>query len=170
MTQLPPKSGAQRITRLSLLVALGLALHTLESLISFPFGRVGLANLSTLLALSLFGEWEALLVMGMRVLLGSILLGGLFNPAFFLSIAGGVASTSVMILLFPLHPRVFSIMGISIWGALTHNLAQIYVAYLLLGRAEGIFGLLPLIPLISVGGGLIVGLLAWFISSRISPL
>lgn len=167
MTRSPHKGGTQKLTRLSLLVALGLALYTVESLIPLPLGRVGLANLATLLALFLFGGGETLLVMGIRVLLGSILLGGPLNPASLLSFAGGGASTSVMILLFPLYPRVFSIVGISIWGALAHNIAQLLAVWLLLGRAEGIFSLLPLIPLISLAGGLIVGLLAWLVISRL---
>ncbi len=170
MTRLPLKGRAQKLTRLSLLVAFGLALYGLEGLFSLPLGKVGLANLATLLALSLLGGWEALLVMGMRVFLGSILIGGLLNPVFFLSIAGGLASTLAMILLFPLHPKVFSLIGISIWGALAHNLAQILTAWLLLGRAEGIFNLLPLIPFISLGGGGIVGLLAWLVCSRLTIL
>ncbi len=167
MTRLPPKGRIQKLTRLSLLVAFGLALYAVESFISLPVGRVGLANLATLLALILFGGGEAFLVMGMRVLLGSILIGGFFNPAFLLSAAGGVASTLVMILLFPFYPRVFSIVGISIWGALGHNLAQLLAAYLLLGQAQAIFSLLPFIPIISLGGGLIIGLLAWLVICRL---
>ncbi len=166
----PHRKGAQKLTRLSLLVAFGLTLYTVENLIPLPLGRVGLANLATLLALLTFGGWEAFLVMGMRIFLGSFLFGGPLNPASLLSLAGGVASTSVMTLLLPLYPRVFSIVGISIGGALAHNLAQILAAWLLLGRAAGIFGLLPLIPLISLGGGLIVGLLGWLIISRLPGL
>ena len=166
----PHRRKAQKLARLSLLVSFGLALYGVENFIPLPWGRVGLANLATLLALLIFGGWEAFLVMGMRVFLGSLLFGGPLNPAFLLSLAGGVASTSVMTLFLPLYPRVFSIVGISVWGALAHNLAQLLAAWFLLGRAAGLFGLLPFIPLISLGGGLIVGLLGWLIGSRLPGL
>jgi len=166
----PHRKEAQKLTRLSLLVSFGLALYSLEIFIPLPWGRVGLANLATLLALLIFGGWEAFLVMGMRVFLGSLLFGGPLNPASLLSLAGGVASSSGMVLLRPLYPQVFSIVGISIWGALAHNLAQLLAAWFLLGKAAGIFGLLPFIPLISLGGGLIVGLLGWLVGSRLTDL
>ena len=56
--------------------------------------------------------------------------------------------------------------GISVWGAVAHNAAQLALAYLLFVRSSALVLLLPLLPLLSVGTGMITGLLAhWSLGS-----
>ena len=58
--------------------------------------------------------------------------------------------------------RVFSEIGISVIGAMAHNVAQLMAAYLLLIRNEAVLLLLPLMIITAVGTGLVNGLAARF--------
>ncbi len=152
------KSGNSRTVRLSLLIGLGLILFLFESLIPrpLPWMKPGLAHIATLLALYLFGDWEALLVVVFRVIAGSLILGTLFNPAFVLAISGGIAATLSMIYGKRFFSNIFSIYGISILGALVHSLTQLgLVNFLLVHRLE-LFYLIPIMALTSVIAGFVI--------------
>lgn len=134
--------------RIALLSAYALALHGFEALIPspVPWLRLGLANIVTLVTLSLYGLRAALMVTAVRVLLGSLLLGTFLGPAFFLSLSGGIASALAMGVTAALFPRLFSVLGISLIGAFFHNIAQLSVAYVLfVQRIEGILIVTPLL-------------------------
>ena len=83
---------------MALMVAMGVILHRLEAMLPLPtpWIKLGLANLMTLMALIYLGTQEAFIVTLVRVILGSILGGTFLGPTFFLSLAGGVASTTIM--------------------------------------------------------------------------
>ena len=74
-----------RITTLSLIVALGVVLHRLEILIPLPFPwiRLGLANVMTLVTLIFFGLRDTVTVTLLRIMLGSIIGGTFLSPTFF---------------------------------------------------------------------------------------
>ena len=74
-----------RITILSLIVALGVVLHRLEILIPLPspWIKLGLANVMTLVTLIFFGLRDAVTVIPLRIMLGSIVGGTFLSPTFF---------------------------------------------------------------------------------------
>ena len=74
-----------RITILSLIVALGVVLHRLEILIPLPspWIKLGLANVMTLVTLIFFGLRDALTVILLRIMLGSIVGGTFLSLTFF---------------------------------------------------------------------------------------
>ena len=91
-------TAARHLTLLALLTALSLALFVLESALPVPFlapgAKLGLATIATLVALTLLGPRDALLVLVARVLLASLLFGG---PTVFLySASGGLLSLAAM--------------------------------------------------------------------------
>jgi len=75
-----------------------------------------------------FGLRDAVVVTVLRTVLGSLLSGTFMTIVFYFSFAGGLVSTLVMGLAAALIPKEFSVVGLSLLGAVTHNLAQITVA------------------------------------------
>ena len=71
-------------------------------------------------------------------------MGTFMSPAFYLSMSGSLISCIVMIGVYRPLGNI-SIVGVSVIGALTHNLAQLAVAYFILIRHGGIYFLLPLL-------------------------
>jgi heptaprenyl diphosphate synthase len=157
----------RRVTRLGFLAAVGTSLFVLESLIPLPlpFLKVGLANISTLLALLLTGPVDALLVVLIRVVAGSLLTGSFLGPAFILALCAGVVSALVMGLLHRTTGGMFGPVGLSLGGSFSHVLTQLALVAILLVRNQGVFHLLPILLVTALLGGLIVGL----VTSRILP-
>jgi len=161
----PPYPPADRraylVSRMGLLVALGLVLQIIEGtippILPLPGAKLGLANLATVIALVILGPWEALGVNILRCLLGGLLRGSFIGLT--LSLAAGTAATLVMAALYSLGPRPLSLTGISIAGAVTHNAVQLWVAMLLVGFA-GLQHYLPYLLLIALPTGFFIGIAA----------
>jgi heptaprenyl diphosphate synthase len=149
--------------RIALLSAFALAIHSVESFIPtpIPWLRLGFANIVTLVTLSLYGLYPAVMVTIIRVVLGSLFAGTFLGPSFLLSLGGGAASTLAMWIVLVSIPRIFSVTGISIIGALFHNAAQLFIAYfLLVRRIEAILLIAPLIMLFGTLTGAINGFIS----------
>lgn len=149
-----------KLARLSVLLALATVIHTAEGLlpISVAWFKFGFANIIGLAALELFGFKDALLVTLGRIFLGSLAYGLFGSPAFALSFSGGVSAILAMAAVQRVGGSLFSEVGISVVGAVVHNVAQLTVAYLLLVRNDAILLLLPLMLLTAAGTGLVNGL------------
>jgi heptaprenyl diphosphate synthase len=149
--------------RIAILSAYALALHGFESLLPtpIPWLKLGLANIITLVALILYGFRTAILVTLIRVVLASILIGTFLGPAFILSAGGGIASVIAMGLSIKLFKSLFGSVGISLIGALFHNIAQLSLAYFLfIRRIEAVLIISPLIVLIGSVTGIINGIIS----------
>lgn len=151
--------NTRRLVFLSLLLAMATALHVLEGLfpipLPFPGVKLGLANIVTLLVLYLYDLRAGLTVAVTRVFLGS-LIGGIFlSPGFLLGLSGAVTSTLMMALLLK-QTKCFSPLGISLAGAVAHNVGQLLMAALLL-QTSAIFFYLPFLLLIAIPMGLLTG-------------
>jgi heptaprenyl diphosphate synthase len=149
-----------KLARLSVLLALATVIHTLEGLLPLTVAwfKFGFANIIGLAALELYGFKDALLVTLGRIFLGSLAYGLFGSPAFALSLSGGVAAIVAMAAMQRLGGALFSEVGISIVGAVVHNVVQLAVAYLLLVRNEALVLLLPLMLLTAAGTGFVNGL------------
>jgi heptaprenyl diphosphate synthase len=96
-----------------------------------------------------------------RVTLSSLFTGTFLGPAFILSLGGGITSTLVMGFVVSIAPGLFSVIGLSIIGALFHNLAQLLLAYfLLIQRIEAILLISPLIVLFGTLTGAVNGVVS----------
>jgi heptaprenyl diphosphate synthase len=127
--------------------------------IPIPFFKIGTANVVTLLVLIQYGTRETLTVVVVRVVLGSLLMGTLFQPNFVFALAGGLSSAFVMGVALEYGHRFLGLIGISILGAFTKNATQLLVACLIWVHQMRLLSLLPLFFLISVIAGTWVGLL-----------
>jgi heptaprenyl diphosphate synthase len=149
--------------RIAILSAYALALHGFESLLPspIPWLKFGLANIITLVALILYGFRTALMVTLIRVVLASIFIGTFLGPAFILSAGGGIASIAAMGISLRLFRTLFGPVGLSLIGALFHNLAQLFLAYFLfIRRFEAVLLISPLILLAGSLTGVINGLVS----------
>lgn len=161
--------STRRLVYLSLLLAMATALHLLEGLFPIPLPlpgvKLGLANIITLLVLYLYDLRAGLTVALARVLLGSLLGGTFLAPGFFLALSGAVISTLLMALLIK-KTVCFSPIGISLAGAVGHNLGQLLMASLLL-QNQAIFYYLPFLLLTSIPTGLVTGTLLQGLLTRL---
>jgi heptaprenyl diphosphate synthase len=161
------------IRRIAFLVSCASALQIAESLIPSPLPgvRLGLANMITLVALVRMGYRTAFEITLLRTVVSSFILGTFLSPAFFLSASGGLASTAVMAawlgLSGPNGRFRMSMIGLSLWGAVTHNFVQILLVYVFLVKHSSVFYLAPWLGISSVVTGWITGLVAVKVCARL---
>jgi len=162
----------RRLTRTALLAGFGLVMFLFESMLPrpLPWAKPGLANIATLLALYWLGPTSAWAVTLLRVLLGSFFLGAFLNPGFWLSLAGGVAAVAVMTALKKFGATQFSVIGVSLAGALAHVLAQITVAGFLIVKRVEIVYFLPAMLWPALFAGIVVGIAAMLLLERLSKM
>lgn len=141
-----------------LMVALAFIFSYVETLlpvVGIPGVKLGLANLVVLVTLVLLRPRDALAISVLRILLVGFTFG---SPASMLySLAGGLVSLGVMILC--RRTEKFSILGVSIAGGVSHNLAQLAVAAAVL-RTPQIVWYLPVLLLSGVLTGALIGVVA----------
>lgn len=140
--ELPVTADDRRIARLAAL-AIGLTLAEAALPSPVPGIKPGLANIVVLLVLLQYGWRAAAWVSALRVLGGSLLLGTLFAPGFWLSTAGAFASLAVLALVQHLPRRHFGPVSLSVLAAFGHVGGQLALAagWLLPGAA--LVNLLP---------------------------
>lgn len=167
-------SKEQRTYKIAILVAMSCVLQISESVIPHPIPglRLGLANMLVLVALVSLGFRAALEIAVFRTILSSFIMGTFMSPTFILSFSGAFTSTLAMGLFFRLscyHNRYgFSIIGISIIGAFTHNMVQLCLAYVLLVRHGGIFVFFPWLCIGAIVMGCVTGVVAGSVCRRLA--
>ncbi|MBM7613574.1 Gx transporter family protein [Alkaliphilus hydrothermalis] len=161
--------NTKKLTQLAMLTSLGLALHIIESFIPNPFigvapgAKLGLANIIGLITLVLFGFKYALGVNLLRCFIGGLASGAVSSMMY--SMSGAIMSTLLMFLVYKFFKKYFSLIGVSVFGALGHNVAQLTVASLIIHNAR-MFTYLPFLMLMSVFTGIFIGLTANFTISK----
>ena len=151
----------QKMALLGILTAGAIIIAVLESFIpsiGIPGVKMGLANIVILIILYELGIWEAVVVNLLRVLAVSLIRGTFLSMGFLMSLTGCVFSLGIMIL-FCLLIKKFSIIGVSVIGAIFHVTGQILIAMLFLGTAY-IFLYLPVIAISAIITGVFVGIVA----------
>ena len=150
----------KRIVTLSIFLSISIVLSIVESflpVIPIVGAKLGLANIMTLVILSLYGEKDAFVIVILRVLLVGLLRGSIGNPGFFLSLGGGLSAYLMMVLFTKL--KVFSIISVSVMGSLGHSVGQITVAIIILSTNELIY-YFPFLFLIAIPTGFFTGSVA----------
>ncbi|NLW47000.1 MAG: heptaprenyl diphosphate synthase [Firmicutes bacterium] len=158
--------STKKIALLSVLMALGIVLNGLEnlflpwSILPAPGARVGLANIVFLIILLLANFKTTLTLSLLRIIILNALTGTLATPVFPLSLGGAVLSLSLMKLSRLALGEKLSLIGLSIIGAIGHNLGQLLVLMVLPGLFPGISALYLLLPgllLMAIPAGMITG-------------
>lgn len=159
----------KKMVFLSFLVSIALVIYIIEAQIPvlFPGIKLGLANIISLAALILLGWREALLIMLLRTILGSIFGGSM--SAFMFSLAGGLLSNTVMIILYKSFKESISLWTISICGAIFHNIGQLLVASFVVQDFR-VYIYLPILLISAVVTGYFIGLCTKFLNSHLNKL
>lgn len=157
----------KRMTLLASLSAIGILLGYLESFIVLPIRipgiKLGLSNCITIIAIYLFGPVEGLIVLFVRVLLSGLLFGSLFSLIY--SLSGALLSFVIMVAIYR-NSRI-SCIGVSVVGGVSHNIAQLIAASVLLESGE-IFVYLPVLIIAGVFAGFVVGIISKYLINRIN--
>ncbi len=158
--------GTKKLTTLSLLVALAMILSYIESLmpafVAVPGVKMGFSNIATLFALYTLGAPSAAAVTLIRVFLSALLFGN--TAAFIFSLSGGIAALIFMILFKKIG--IFSEIGVSVLGGVSHNAAQITAAVFMMENAGVAYYIFPLIISGTISG-IIIGIISGMLIKRL---
>ena len=148
----------KKVAFIGLLIAFGLALSFLESLIPqvipIPGVKLGLANFAVLMTLYLFGFKEALIMNFARILLASMMFGSAFS--FIYALSGALLSILIEVLLIKIDKM--SEIGVSVAGGISHNVGQILLA-IIITKTIGVFYYLPFLIVSGILAGIVIGIL-----------
>ncbi len=126
--------ASKRIALCAALAAVALTIFVAESqippIVPLPGVKLGLANIVTLVAMVILGRRDALVVLVVRLILGSAFAGGF--SAFMFSAVGGLFAYIVMAALVGVFPEKL-LWVVSVFAALAHNAGQMLVAVLVTG-------------------------------------
>jgi len=154
----PEQYQLRRLIVISIFASLAVVLGVVEALIPFtvtiPGAKLGLGNIVVLTCLMMFGGRDALLLICIKTLLTSFILGSF--STFLFSVLGALSSFLIMYLMVKFGSKQFSLMMISIMGGIVHNLGQLLAASMVLGTTK-IFYYLPFLLLAGIATGLFVG-------------
>ena len=149
------------LTRMALLTAAAVVLGYIERLIpmpgSIPGVKLGLANTVLLYAIYLLDARSAFVLMVLKVGLSGLMYGGL--SAMMFSLGGGLCSLVMMLLVKKLGGGNVSIIGVSVVGAVFHNVGQTAVAALMVNTAA-LMGYVPFLLVAAVVTGILTGIAA----------
>lgn len=156
---LPATPEDHRIARMA---ALAIGLSLMEAALPSPLPGIkpGLANIVTLVVLQRYGWRAAAWVSLLRVVAGSLLLGGFLSPSFVLAFCGAWASLGVLALARLLPESWFGPVSHSILAAFGHIGAQLAVVYLWLIPHAGILYLAPIFAAAALLFGFVNGVVA----------
>ncbi len=158
-----------RVAQCGMMVALAFLLSYIEFLIPIPTGvpgvKLGLANLVIFAAVYMAGARDAFIIMVVRVVLTALTFGNMFYGLF--SMAGGLLSLSLMLLC--KKRNWFGKVGVSIVGGVSHNVAQILVAMLVLETPELVW-YLPVLLLSGTVAGAVIGVVGGLLLERITGI
>ena len=151
----------QKMALLGVLTAGAIVIAILESFIpslGIPGVKLGLANIVILIILYELGIVEAIIVNLVRVVVVGLVRGTFLSMGFLMSITGAVFSLGIMILFYLLIKK-FSIIGVSVIGAIFHVFGQILIAMIFLGTTYIVL-YLPIIAVSAIITGVFVGIVA----------
>ena len=156
----------RKVVHMGMLIALAMVLSFIESqipaFIAVPGMKLGLANIAIVFALYSLGFREALGVSLIRVVLSAILFGSVVSGLY--SAAGAILSLLGMALL--KKSGFFGTVGVSVSGAVLHNLGQIGIACFIL-RTQALVYYLPFLILSAVVAGVVIGIIAAVLVERL---
>ncbi len=158
----------QKMVRISLLVSLATVFSIIENQLPIPrplWLKLGLANIITLVALMMYGIRAAVIIACMRALLAGIF-GAL--PMLMFSFPAALTSSLSMGVLHRVSGQRLSVIGLSVSGAVVHNLTQLVIAYFVLSLSRSsILALTPLLVIAAVVAGFVTGLIARYLLKHV---
>lgn len=156
----------RKTVHMGMLIALAMILSFIESqipaFVAIPGMKIGLANIAIVYALYTLGFRSAITISLIRVALSALLFGSAVSLLY--SLAGALISLLGMALL--KKTGFFGVVGVSVSGAVLHNLGQIAVAWLILKTGALVY-YLPFLLFSAVAGGVVIGIVAAVVIERV---
>ncbi|MBN2028804.1 Gx transporter family protein [bacterium] len=160
-----------KLIQLTVIISIGSILFTLESFIPtpLPWIKLGLANVTTILVLKWYGLKEAFIVAFMRIVIGSLLTGRFLNPVFIISLSGNISAVVIMYFTIVYGEKMFSLIGVSILGAVFKSITQLFIVYLIYLRQIYLFSMTPIFLFSALVAGIFVGFSSHLILNKLKP-
>ena len=161
-------SNAPRLAALAVCVAVALMLSFIEARIPpitpIPGIKLGLPNIAIIFVLYRLGARDAICVSLLRTSLSSLLFGSV--TSFMYGAAGAALSLLVMWLL---RKTPLSTIGVSTLGGVSHNIAQIAVASLVM-QTNVVVYYLPYLILSGTIAGIVIGIAGAMLVKKIPKI
>lgn len=161
--------NAIKLTQLAMLTGIALIIFVIELQIPNPFPipgiKLGLANIMTVYAVYRYRAAEVMMIVFCRIFLAAVFSGNMMALVY--SFAGSVLCLTGMLLLRKVIDKNHIWLA-SVFGAALHNIGQIVIAVLIMGK-----GVLVYLPFLLVSGcfaGAFTGGCAQLISRRMETL
>ena len=159
----------KKIAFLGLFTSTAMILSFLETLIPnivpIPGFKIGLANFAILLALYIYDYKEAIIVDLVRIILSALLFGSMFS--LFYSLSGAVLALLVEIIVKKVNK--FSVLGVSVLGAIFHNIGQFILAICIL-KSFSLLYYLPFTLIFCILTGAFNGYLVLILKNRLKKI
>ncbi|MEA4882430.1 MAG: Gx transporter family protein [Clostridia bacterium] len=153
-------SGLQRQMQLTMILAVALTLHVVESLfppLPVPGAKIGLANIASLVALRYLGFGAAIGISAARSILGSMLGGKFWGLGFWMSLSGATLSATAMGIALRVLPKGCSSVWASVIGSIVHASCQLAIAIIALQQPGLLIGA-PVLMGLSIVTGVFIGI------------
>lgn len=158
-------SKARKMVFIALLVTMALVLSYIERFIplsfAFPGIKLGLANVITLAALYLLTFKEVTLLVIVRVIMNAMFVSNFIS--FWYSLAGGLLSLIAMYITIKTFREKVSPTGVSIIGAVSHNIGQLCVIGIVTNNIKIAISYFPILALSGTITGILIGLCVKYI-------
>lgn len=160
------KNSSKKVALYGVFIALAMIMSYIELLIppifaAVPGIKLGLPNIIIIYVLYKIGFKSAFFISVVRVLLVAILFGNAMTLSY--SIAGAVLSIVLMGIL--KRTNAFSMIGVSVAGAVMHNIAQVLVAVILLeSTLIGYYAII--LAITGTVSGVLIGVIGYNIIKR----
>ena len=157
------KFTSKNLAKVAVLAALSLIAFLIESLfppLFIPGAKMGIGNLFVLFALIFYGVTPAIIILAVKILLGSLFTGNI--SVLMYSLPAGVISFSLEVLLLKCFNKYFSVLAVSVFAAVVHNSVQCIVFCLITAKQAIIY--LPYLVLLAIPAGLVVGFTVYILS------
>ncbi len=163
------KKAPNQLLLLAFLTATACSIHIFESLIMrlmpLPFIRLGLSNVVVMYLLFEKKVFQAFLVAVIKSLVGGAVTFSLLSPSTLLSLGGGLSAVFVMWMALAVRLG-FTEYGVSVIGAVAHNLAQLILVQNVVLPGTRVFMLTPLLLFLGLLSGILTAWILVLIKSR----
>ena len=150
---------AKKTAYYGIFAALAILMGYVEAVIPMPVPipgiKIGLSNIVVVLCLYVMGTKEAFYISIVRVVISALLFRGFVGLWY--SLSGAFLSYGAMLAVHRL--KDVSIIGVSVTGGVFHNIGQIVVACIILGRNVVLY-LIPVLMVSGVAAGFAIGLVS----------
>jgi heptaprenyl diphosphate synthase len=165
------RNKTKRIALLGVLTSVALVLSYLEAMLPpistmAPGIKMGLPNLIIIFVLYKFGFKEAATVSFIRVFIVAAFFGGNIMTLAY-SVAGAVLSLLLMTLFKKIN--LFSMVGVSILGGISHNLGQVLVAIFLFDTIQ-IGYYMIILTITGTIAGVVIGVISSILAKKLEKI